>query len=177
MVLAALCSLTIFDAGFFYSLRDRCIDLQCARHWQIPLVKRPLLRPVHPDCQLQRLHQGTACSNASWGSKWIYSSERRISALFLRCFLQLLGTNGILVADGQDWHRQRRKVTAMLSSRAFRDWTSTVIGSEMNTVIALLDTISSEDGEGKLVFTQLLPRFTLSTFAKMALSVGKHAPR
>lgn len=87
---------------------------------------------------------------------------------------QLLGENGIFVADGPVWHRQRKLSTLLFNSSQFRDWIQLVVHGELDTTVALLDAVSSDAGEGKLEFMQLLSRFTLSSFAKMALSAGEH---
>lgn len=77
------------------------------------------------------------------------------------------------MADGETWKHARKKGSLMFSSRQFREHVSVVIHHELEQAVALLDTVSSEAGEGKLDFTQLLFRFTLSGFAKMAFSAGE----
>lgn len=99
----------------------------------------------------------------------------------------LLGVDGIFVADGDVWKKQRKAASHMFSARQFNNWVRVVVHSELNSIDELLDTVakrkdltvksskstagSAASGAGGAIsMPELFFRYTLSSFAKMAFA-------
>ncbi|PWN33640.1 cytochrome P450 [Meira miltonrushii] len=97
----------------------------------------------------------------------------------------LLGHDGIFVADGDVWKTQRKMASHMFSANQFNNWVRVVVHNELNTIDTILDKVASQkrfsiqgldgttsgmsDAKGGMVnMTELFFRYTLSSFAKMA---------
>ncbi|PWN40330.1 cytochrome P450 [Ceraceosorus guamensis] len=84
----------------------------------------------------------------------------------------LLGVTGIFVADGHPWKTQRKQASHMFSNREFNTWVRAVIHNELDDISALLDNVTAKNGPGKLILPELMFRYTLSSFAKMAFAAN-----
>lgn len=100
----------------------------------------------------------------------------------------LLGHDGIFVADGDVWRTQRKMASHMFSANQFNKWVRQVVHNELNIIDSLLDTVASRNqfaikglrstagphagnGQGSMInMPELFFRYTLSSFAKMAFA-------
>lgn len=97
----------------------------------------------------------------------------------------LLGHDGIFVADGDIWKTQRKMASHMFSANQFNNWVRVVVHNELNTIDTILEKVASQkrfsiqglDGTaprtsnakgGMVNMSELFFRYTLSSFAKMA---------
>ena len=98
----------------------------------------------------------------------------------------LLGHDGIFVADGDIWRTQRKMASHMFSANQFNNWVKVVVHNELNTIDTILEKVSAQntfsiqglDGTatsstnnikgGMVNMSELFFRYTLSSFAKMA---------
>ncbi|KAE8227148.1 hypothetical protein CF319_g348 [Tilletia indica] len=92
-------------------------------------------------------------------------------------FADVLGRNGIFVADGHAWRRARKTASHVFSAPQFHGWVQIVVHEELDNVVALLNAITPDDGEdntdGKrtesvIVLPDLFFRYTLDSFTRMA---------
>ena len=88
---------------------------------------------------------------------------------FRHKFGDLLGINGIFVADGETWRSQRKMASHMFSARQFNTWVQSVVHNELDVIDGLLDNVASKPS-GTIAMPDLFFRYTLSSFAKMAFS-------
>lgn len=88
-----------------------------------------------------------------------------------RRFADLLGQNGIFNSDGHVWKTQRKTASHIFSVYQFRTWVQTVVHRELDSVIGILDGLTSGKSRANpatLLLPDLFFRYTLSSFGKMA---------
>lgn len=90
---------------------------------------------------------------------------------FRYIFGDLLGIDGIFVADGHVWKSQRKMASHMFSARQFNNWVQQVVHHELTTIDGLLDNVSAfSSSKNTIKMPELFFRYTLSSFSKMAFS-------
>lgn len=99
----------------------------------------------------------------------------------------LLGHDGIFVADGDIWKTQRKAASHMFSARQFNIWVKSVVHGELNAIDEMLANVVRQknfqitgDGStagpgasgtgGMISMPELFFRYTLSSFTKMAFA-------
>jgi cytochrome P450 len=104
----------------------------------------------------------------------------------------LLGLDGIFVADGDVWKTQRKMASHMFSANKFNTWVRQVVHNELDQIDSLLETVASQNDHdigqglystagtslekrsgthgGAIAMPELFFRYTLSSFAKMAFA-------
>jgi cytochrome P450 len=87
---------------------------------------------------------------------------------FLHCFEDLLGREGIFVADGDIWKRQRKIASHIFSVVNFKSCVQETIQKDVNTMVSLMEDASRLNAEVDL--PDLFFRFALSSFCQMAFS-------
>ena len=85
---------------------------------------------------------------------------------FHRNMHELLG-DGIFVVDGDQWKSQRKEASNIFSVGNFRDFTAKVFNCESAHLVSLL----TSKGQTPFDLQDILYRFTLDSFAKIAFSV------
>lgn len=71
----------------------------------------------------------------------------------------------------QKWTHTRKLASNIFSAFQFRTWIESVLHGELDSVISVLDQISSKEGDSaQLSMPELFFRYTLSSFSKMAFS-------
>ncbi|KAK0533914.1 hypothetical protein OC842_002823, partial [Tilletia horrida] len=94
-------------------------------------------------------------------------------------FGELLGHNGIFVADGQVWRHARKTASHIFSAGQFRNWVQVVVHEELDKVISVLDAVSAASAAGRksgnktagiITLPELFFRYTLNSFSRMAFS-------
>ncbi|CAO1629033.1 unnamed protein product [Parajaminaea phylloscopi] len=89
--------------------------------------------------------------------------------LFREAFSDLLGNDGIFVADGHAWRTQRKMASHIFSVNQFKTTVQTAVHKELTTVTALLRNLTDNGAEaGLITLPELFFRYTLSSFANMA---------
>ena len=94
-------------------------------------------------------------------------------------FQDLLGANGIFVADGDIWKSQRKRASHIFSAGQFRNWVQSVVHGELRFVVSILDQVAAKQKAGacnnQVTLPELFFRYTLSSFSKMAFSYEMNA--
>lgn len=90
-------------------------------------------------------------------------------AIFRNAMADVLGHTGIFVADGDTWKTQRKMASHIFSVNQFRTLVQGVVHNELQTVSALMRSISQSES-GIVTLPEVFFRYTLSSFAKMAFS-------
>lgn len=90
---------------------------------------------------------------------------------FKHKFSDVLGRDGIFVADGETWRSQRKMASHMFSARQFNNWVQTVVHNELDSIAGLLENIASSSSK-TIAMPELFFRYTLSSFSKMAFSAN-----
>jgi cytochrome P450 len=87
---------------------------------------------------------------------------------FMRCFGDVLGKEGIFVADGEVWKKQRKMASHIFSVGNFKTCVQDTIQKDSTTLTSLMENASQSNAEINL--PDLFFRFTLSSFSQMAFS-------
>lgn len=90
-------------------------------------------------------------------------------SFFREAFSDLLGSEGIFVADGHPWKTQRKMASHIFSVNRFKSKVQTVVHKELIAVTGLLAALTKgSHGAGTITLPELFYRYTLSSFASMA---------
>lgn len=87
---------------------------------------------------------------------------------FLRCLKDVLGHEGIFVADGEVWKKQRKMASHIFSVGNFKSCVQDTIQRDVTTLSLLLD--DAHQSEAEVDLPDVFFRFTLSSFSQMAFS-------
>ncbi|KAK0541279.1 hypothetical protein OC835_000263 [Tilletia horrida] len=93
----------------------------------------------------------------------------------------VLGQNGIFVADGHVWKHSRKTASHIFSAGQFRNWVQVVVHDELEKVVSILKASSSaaaassssrsgDQTSGIITLPELFFRYTLNSFSRMAFS-------
>ncbi|KAK0563646.1 hypothetical protein OC844_002094 [Tilletia horrida] len=109
-----------------------------------------------------------------------------VKGAFFRARLEdVLGQNGIFIADGQIWRHARKTASHIFAAGQFRNWVQVVVHEELDKIVSILDaaattTLTStgntprQDSDkvsaGIITVPDLFFRYTLSSFSRMAFS-------
>ncbi|KAK0552250.1 hypothetical protein OC844_006453 [Tilletia horrida] len=106
--------------------------------------------------------------------------ESFIKGDFFRARLaDVLGQNGIFVADGHVWKHSRKTASHIFSAGQFRNWVQVVVHDELDKIYSVLDAVSAQSAEGRksgiktagvISLPELFFRYTLNSFSRMAFS-------
>ncbi|KAE8210263.1 hypothetical protein CF327_g5848 [Tilletia walkeri] len=88
----------------------------------------------------------------------------------------VLGQNGIFVADGHTWKHARKTASHIFSAGQFRNWVQVVVHEELDKAVSLLNEVTSTERssssknntQGVITLPELFFRYTLNSFARMA---------
>ncbi|KAE8254855.1 hypothetical protein A4X13_0g3257 [Tilletia indica] len=86
----------------------------------------------------------------------------------------VLGQNGIFVADGAAWKHSRKTASHIFSAGQFRNWVQVVVHEELDKVISILNGVTSKEhasdkkSHGVINMPELFFRYTLNSFSRMA---------
>ncbi|CAD6898402.1 unnamed protein product [Tilletia controversa] len=92
-------------------------------------------------------------------------------------FADVLGRNGIFVADGHAWKHARKTASHIFSAGQFRNWVQVVVHEELDKVVSLLNAITKENASAEkgeknqkavIALPELFFRYTLNSFSRMA---------
>ncbi|KAE8227149.1 hypothetical protein CF319_g349 [Tilletia indica] len=92
-------------------------------------------------------------------------------------FADVLGRDGIFVADGHTWKHARKTASHIFSAGQFRNWVQVVVHDELDKVVSLLNEVTSNKGtsspagnnsQGVITLPELFFRYTLNSFSRMA---------
>ncbi|KAK0521227.1 hypothetical protein OC834_006743, partial [Tilletia horrida] len=96
-------------------------------------------------------------------------------------FADVLGQNGIFVADGHVWKHSRKTASHIFSAGQFRNWVQVVVHEELDKIVSLLGASASASSaasasragdkkNGIINLPDLFFRYTLNSFSRMAFS-------